>query len=120
MHISGCRQFSDIDILQGSVATYLKCGGCLIGKSVNIWESYGQEFSFLFFDSRCSLPCAGKLTSVKLSAAPNQKLKKWEKIKMKIDIFRNIGKQSRESVGSEEEKGYVEKDFWIREKLSLE
>jgi len=42
------------------------------------------------------------------------------KIKMKIDIFRNIGKQSRESVGSEEEKGYVEKDFWIRENLSME
>jgi len=48
------------------------------------------------------------------------KTKKWGKIKMKIDIFRNIGKQSRESVGSEEEKGYVEKDFWIRENLSLE
>jgi len=76
----------------------------------------GKSLVSYFFDSRCSLTCAGKLTSVKLSAAPNQKLKKWEKIKMKIDIFRNIGKQSRESVGSEEEKGYVEKDFWIREK----
>jgi len=27
MHISDCCQFSDIHISQGSVATYLKCGG---------------------------------------------------------------------------------------------
>ena len=24
------------------------------GKSINIWGSYGQEFSVLFFDSQCS------------------------------------------------------------------
>jgi len=27
IHISDCRQFSDTDISQGSVATYLRCGG---------------------------------------------------------------------------------------------
>jgi len=27
MHISDCWQFSDIHISQGSVATYLRCGG---------------------------------------------------------------------------------------------
>ena len=27
IHISHCRQFSDIQISQGSVATYLRCGG---------------------------------------------------------------------------------------------
>jgi len=27
IHISDCRQFSDIYISQGSVATYLRCGG---------------------------------------------------------------------------------------------
>jgi len=27
MHISDCCQFSDIHISQGSVATYLRCGG---------------------------------------------------------------------------------------------
>jgi len=27
MHISDCCQFSDIHIAQGSVATYLRCGG---------------------------------------------------------------------------------------------
>jgi len=56
---------SDIRISQGSVATYLRCGGIFkcefvanlplslpakeFRKSVNIWESYGQEFSVLFF-----------------------------------------------------------------------
>jgi len=30
IHISNCRQFSDINILQGSVATYLRCGGIFI------------------------------------------------------------------------------------------
>ena len=65
MHISDCCQFSDIHISQGSVATYLRCGGifkyeCVANlpvslpvkefwKSVNIWGSYGQEFSVLFF-----------------------------------------------------------------------
>jgi len=27
IHISDCRQFSDIHISQGSAATYLRCGG---------------------------------------------------------------------------------------------
>ena len=65
IHISGYRQFSDIHISQGSVATYLRCGGIFkydfianlplslsvneFWKSVNIWRSYGQEFSVLFF-----------------------------------------------------------------------
>ena len=65
MHISDCCQFSDIHISQGSVATYLRCGGIFkyefvanlpvtlsvkkFWKSVNIWGSYGQEFSVLFF-----------------------------------------------------------------------
>ena len=56
---------SDIHISQGSVATYLRCGGILkyvfvanlpmslsvkkFWKSVNIWGSYGQKFSVLFF-----------------------------------------------------------------------
>jgi len=62
--------FSDTDISQGSVATYLVCGGICryefvanlslslrvikCWKSVSIWESYGQQFSVLFFDSRCT------------------------------------------------------------------
>ena len=65
MHISDCCQFSDIHISQGSVATYLRCGWIFkyefvanlpvslavkeFWKSVNIWGSYGQEFSVLFF-----------------------------------------------------------------------
>ena len=69
IHISDCRLFSDIHISQGSVATYLRCGGMFkqefvenlalslslkeFRKSVNIFGSYGQEFSVLFFDSRC-------------------------------------------------------------------
>ena len=68
IHISDCRQFSGIHISQGSVATYLRCGGMFdyefvanlplnlsvkeLWKSVNIWGSYGQEFS-IFLDSRC-------------------------------------------------------------------
>ena len=60
-----------MDISQRSVATYLRCDGlfkyhfvpdltqCLpvkeFWKSVDIWGNYGQEFSVLFFDSRCSL-----------------------------------------------------------------
>jgi len=27
LHISDCRQFSDVHISQGSVAAYLRCGG---------------------------------------------------------------------------------------------
>jgi len=69
IHISDYRQFSDIHMSQGSVATYVRCRGIFkyqfvanlplslpvqeFWKSVNIWESYGQEFSVLFFDSRC-------------------------------------------------------------------
>jgi len=65
MHISDFCQFSDIHISQGSVATYLRRGGIFkyvfianlpvslpvkeFQKSVNIWRSYGQEFSVLFF-----------------------------------------------------------------------
>ena len=65
MHISDCCQFSDIHISQGSVATYIRCGGIFkygfvanlpvslplkeFWKSVNIWGSYRQEFSVLFF-----------------------------------------------------------------------
>ena len=65
MHISDCCQISDIHISQGSVATYLRRGGIFkyefvanlplslpvkeFWKSVNIWRSYGQEFSVLFF-----------------------------------------------------------------------
>jgi len=64
VHISDCRQFSGILISQGSVATYLRCGGVFkyesvanfsvslsakeFIKPVNIWGSYGQEFSVLF------------------------------------------------------------------------
>ena len=65
IHISHYCQFSDICISQGSVATYVRCGGMFkyafvanlpvslsekkFWKSVNIWGSYGQEFSVLFF-----------------------------------------------------------------------
>jgi len=72
IHISDCCQFSDVHISQGSVATYVRCGGIFkyefvanlplslpvkeFRKSVIIWGSYGQEFSVLFFiDSLCSL-----------------------------------------------------------------
>ena len=57
--------FLNIDILQGSVETHLRCGGIFkqefvanlplslsakeFRKSVNIWGSYGHEFSALFF-----------------------------------------------------------------------
>jgi len=69
IHISDCRQFSDIYIPQGSVATYLRCGEIfkydfvanlllslsvkVFWKSVNICESYRQDFSVSFFDSQC-------------------------------------------------------------------
>jgi len=61
INISDCRQFSHIYISQGNVATYLRCDGIfkynfvvnlpvsppveVLSKSVNIWGSYGQEFS---------------------------------------------------------------------------
>ena len=69
IHKLDCRNFTEIHISQGSVATYLRCGGILkcefvanlslslpvkeFWKSVNVWERYGQEFGVLFFDSRC-------------------------------------------------------------------
>ena len=69
-HISYYRQFSYIYILLGSVATCLRCGWIFkygfvanlpvslsakeFWKSVDIWGSYGQKFSVLFFDSRRS------------------------------------------------------------------
>jgi len=73
IHISDCRQFSDVHISQGSVETYLRCGGIFeydfaanlpvslsvkaFGKSVNIWRSYGQEFSVLFFTHNLVCKC---------------------------------------------------------------
>ena len=68
MHISDCCQFSDIHISQGSVATHLRCGGIFkyefvanlpVSLLVNIWGSYGQEFSVLFFLRHCveSMKC---------------------------------------------------------------
>jgi len=57
--------FLNTDISQGSVATQLRCGGIVkedfdanllmnlsvkeLWKSVNIWQSYGQDYSGLFF-----------------------------------------------------------------------
>jgi len=65
IHISDCRQFTDIHISQGSVATYLRCVGIFkdglvanlplglptkeFWKWVNIWGSCGQEHSVLCF-----------------------------------------------------------------------
>jgi len=67
MHASYFRYFpnSDTDVSQGSSATPLRCGGIVndnfvayllvnlqvkkIWKSVNIWRSYGQYCSGLFF-----------------------------------------------------------------------
>ena len=58
------------NILQGSVATRLRCGGICndsfvanfpprvpakeFCKSDFIWRRYGQEFDALFFDARCT------------------------------------------------------------------
>ena len=58
------------DISQGSVATYLRCGGMFksvfvanlplsmtakeFRKLLNIWGSHRQELNVLFFDSRCN------------------------------------------------------------------
>jgi len=68
-----CSQFSDIHVSQGSVATYLRCGGMFkydsvasllpslsvkeFRKLVNIWGSYGQEFSVFFNHSVCLCYC---------------------------------------------------------------
>jgi len=65
MQASNVSLFSDTDVSRGSSATLLRCGGivnddfvaCLlvnlsvkkIWKSVNIWRSYGQYCSALFF-----------------------------------------------------------------------
>jgi len=65
IHISDYRQFSDIHISQGSVATYVRYGETFkydfvvylplslpvkeYRKLVKIWGSYGQESSVLFF-----------------------------------------------------------------------
>jgi len=62
--------FFNTDISKGSVATRSRCGEVFtygyvtnfllsltvkeFWKSVNIWRSYGQELSVLFFDSWCS------------------------------------------------------------------
>jgi len=71
IHISDCRQFSDIHISQGSVEICLGRGGIVkfdfvanlpvslsvkeFWKSVNIWGSYGQEFGVLFFvETQCT------------------------------------------------------------------
>ena len=83
MHISDCCQFSDIHISQGSVATYLRCGGIFkyefvanlpmslpvkkFWKSVNIWGSYGQEFSVLFFETQCITDSAIILTALRIN-----------------------------------------------------
>ena len=64
MHCFRLLLVFDIYISQGSVATHSRCGGifsdCFIAsfllslmvkefsKSVNIWRSYGQEYSFSF------------------------------------------------------------------------
>ena len=65
MHSSDCCQFSYIHISQGSVATYLRCGGIFkyefvanlqvslpvkeFWKSVNIWGSYGRSLPVLTY-----------------------------------------------------------------------
>jgi len=65
MLVTDCRQFSDIHISHGSVATKLRCGGMFKDQSVanltmslsakefsntfHISGSYGQEFSVLLF-----------------------------------------------------------------------
>ena len=75
--------FSDTDVSQGSSATPLRCGGIVnddfvayllvnlsvknIWKSVNIWRSYGQYCSALFFLTHsvvwfCSYSCTYCLT----------------------------------------------------------
>jgi len=59
-----------INVSHGSVATHLRCDGIFhndfianlrltlqlkeFWKSVNIWRSYGQKYSGMFFDSQCS------------------------------------------------------------------
>jgi len=67
--------FFNISISRGSVATRLRCGGIANGdsvanlllnlpvtefrKSVSIWQSCGQDYSGLFFDSRCIMVWQG-------------------------------------------------------------
>ena len=67
--VQGMLVFRQYSVLQGNVATRLRCGGMFnkrfianfllsvlvkeLWKSVNIWRKYGQEFGVLFFDSRC-------------------------------------------------------------------
>ena len=85
MHISDCCQFSDSHISQGSVATHLRCGGIFkyefvanlpvslsvkeFWKSVNIWGSYGQEFSVLFFfETQCS-SLSARISCVEISSS---------------------------------------------------
>jgi len=69
IHISDCRQFSDIHILQGSAATYLRCGGIFKYDLLQIYpwtsnwrdfqnrltfgEVMGKSLVYCFFDSRC-------------------------------------------------------------------
>ena len=81
-----CCQFSDIHISQGSVATYLRCGGIFkyefvadlpvslpvkeFWKSVNIWGSYGQKFSVLFFLRQCITPVHCSAPTTPYSATP--------------------------------------------------
>ena len=66
IHISDCRQFTDIHILQGSVSTYLSCGGIfkyftaesVSEKKFENWlifgEVMGKSFVSCFF---CDLWC---------------------------------------------------------------
>ena len=65
---SSAWQFLNLNISQGSVAIYLRSSGTFknefvadlppslpvkeFSKSINIWGSYGQEFTVLFSDSR--------------------------------------------------------------------
>jgi len=47
MHISHCRQFFDIHISQGSVATYLRCGGifkCVLLQNLPLSLSSKKHF----------------------------------------------------------------------------
>ena len=52
MHISDCCQFSDIHISQGSVATYLRCGGIFkydllqIYQWVCQWKNFENRLTF--------------------------------------------------------------------------
>ena len=70
------KQFLNINISHGSVVTHLRCGGMFhndltanlwlslsvkeFWKSVNIWRSYRQKYSGMFFDSQCSAVFSGE------------------------------------------------------------